>query len=367
MGCPLNHSDVRDLSLIVGYFTRVRVCFSFNNSAFALWLTMTVGIVFEETILWLDVLYIVKRPLSIVCLPLSDIEYRKCTLPFTDPVGLGIPARSNLYPPDLFGPKSFCLFAQMAELKIGPPIRCIFMQKKGALMNANSWFCEYGPEFKTLLTPVKELKTPKQAPKKAGHRPPEGACSNPSPIDVESVCESDASEELGACSDDEKADDLSFWFDIDDEWDARAQPHNPVAQNVDRSRLPIQEINVLQGLLAPLVDETKYYFAVNSLTSIVTVRWKHSERGLNWEKFTRSKKTIDSLGMKKFHSSSSSSLSIHSYDECVTRAKRWCSWHSCWVYDTRPMTLIHMQSIRISIRFTRMQYYFRSGFQDVFV
>ena len=101
--------------------------------------------------------------------------------------------------------------------------------------------------------------------------------------------------------------------------------------------MPQAEVSVLEGLLSSVVDETKYYFQVNTLTSIVTVRWKHSERGVLWERFLNAKQTIDSMGLKKLHSSSSSSLSLHMYEECVTRARRWSAWHSCWVYDTRPI------------------------------
>ena len=42
---------------------------------------------------------------------------------------------------------------------------------------------------------------------------------------------------------------------------------------------------------------------------------------------------------KKFHASSISSTSVHFYDECVIRAKRWRVWHSSWINVARPIVL----------------------------
>ena len=67
---------------------------------------LTVGLVFEDTVLRADVLYIVKRPFSLACLPLADVTYRKCSAPFFDPSGNELPLTASLNPPDLFGSKS---------------------------------------------------------------------------------------------------------------------------------------------------------------------------------------------------------------------------------------------------------------------
>ena len=304
-----------------------------------LWLALTIGLVFETSLVWMDALYIVKKPFSIVCVPLLDIEYRKCLTPFTDPTGLGLPMRASLSPPDLFGAKSFCLIEQIMTLGLGHPGRCVFLKKSGARAHATAWHCEYDSEFKTCMTPVNTAKVYDNTRAKPG--PTRKTSATNAPIDLESASGTDENEETFLLSDDEKADDLNFWFGEDEGWISRSSRQNPDAENVARVRMPPLEINTLEGLLAPIVDESKYYFAVNSLTSIVTVRWKHSERGLHWDRFTRSKQKVDALGLKKFHSSSSSSLSLHSYAECVARAQRWCCWHSTWIYDTRPMTIAH--------------------------
>ena len=151
---------------------------------------------------------------------------------------------------------------------------------------------------------------------------------------TESVEEKETSES----SDEGRAGDLSFWI-ADDDWVFRSsRPCNPAPEE-PRSRMSPQEIAVFHGVLEGVVDETKYYVSVNSLTSVLTVRWKHSERGANWDRFVRSKALVDASGGKKFHSSSSSSLSIHSKAVCASRAKRWCAWHSSWIYDVRPTGL----------------------------
>ena len=143
----------------------------------------------------------------------------------------------------------------------------------------------------------------------------------------------------------------------------RSSGQYPDARNFDRVRMPLQEISVLEGLLAGVAGESKYYFTANSLTSIVTVRWKHSERGSLWGRFIKTKQTVGGLCFKKFHSSSSSSLSIHAYAECIARAKRWCAWHSCWIYDTRPFAMPTVKNIMFhgtndSYRTLRKMFYF---------
>ena len=213
------------------------------------------------------------------------------------------------------------------------------MKKSGAKIHESSWHCEYDGEFKTCLTPPNAPKHYERTPAN-GDRP--SRAKTPADglhIDASAASDTDGNDDLPCISDDGKAGDLDFWFPKDDGWTFRSNRQNPTAQNVERERMPVQEINVLEGLLAPIVDESKYYLTANSLTSIVTMRWKHSERGLNWGKFTHAKQTVDGLGFKKLHSSSSSSLSVHAYAECVTRAKRRCAWHSSWIYDTRPMTI----------------------------
>ena len=52
----------------------------------------------------------------------------------------------------------------------------------------------------------------------------------------------------------------------------------------------------------------------------------------------RTQKKVLTLGHKALRASCNSSSSVHSYEECLARAKRWCVWHSVWVYDERPLT-----------------------------
>ena len=303
-------------------------------------LNLTVGLVCSDTIFWVDVLYIVKSPLSIVCLPLQNVEFRKCGVPFHDPSGLGLPLRASLSPPAMFTSKSFGLVEQLIELNLDHPSRCVFMRKSGAEFHLGTWYCSYDGQFKTCLTPPNETKNTSSSA-----RPTHANVDGNDGYGNTSLCGGDGDLSSVECdSDDEiKPDDLSFWFPDDDDWAFRSSANNADARAVDRERLPPCEASALEGLISDVVDESKYYVSVNTLNSIVTARWKHSERAANWAKFCTSKQTIDILGRKKLHSSSSSSLSLHSYTECVLRAKRWAVWHSTWVYDTRPTSPSHKQ------------------------
>ena len=292
--------------------------------------------------------------MSFVCVPLADIEYRKCNTPFFDPSGRGLPLRSCLYPPDLFTAKSFCLVEQLIELNMGHPDRCVFMKKSGAQMRKNCWYCEYDSEFKTCETPINRTKVYERTPAKAGQSNPVLTSTSVTRRSDDGLSETDGDLEPDFDSGDEKPDDLSFWFGNEEEWAFRSTGRNPFAENVTRERMPPQEISVLEGMLSGIVDDSKYYFTVNSLTSIVTVRWKHSERGMLWERFVRTKQCVDDFGVKKFHSSSSSSLSTHAYPECITRAQRWCAWHSCWIYDTRPMAMPIVKTLCYMVRLVRI-------------
>ena len=109
-------------------------------------------------------------------------------------------------------------------------------------------------------------------------------------------------------SDDEKPGDLGFFYGNDGDWVFRPCPQNPAAGNVERKRLPPQEISVIEGLIAGVVGETKYCITVNSLSSVGTIRWKHSERSSHRVRFLRANQTVDGLGAKNLHSISSSSI-----------------------------------------------------------
>ena len=103
----------------------------------------------------------------------------------------------------------------------------------------------------------------------------------------------------------------------DDEWAFRSRIDNPLVGNAERVNPTPREISVLARAVADVAGDSKYHVAVNSLTSVLTVRWKHAERGSRLGRFIRSENTIGSTGFGKFRAGSSSSLSLHSYAECV--------------------------------------------------
>ena len=172
----------------------------------------------SETIVWLDVLYIVKSPLSIVCLPLQNVEYRKCGVPFRDPTGLGMPLRASLYPPDMFTSESFCLVEQLINLNVGRPSKCACAKKSGARFHGDCWYCEYDGELKTCLTPLNERKAPNTSTRCA----PAKAAGAVIHIDILPDQSDDERPSAGWSSDGEKPGDLAFWFPDDDDWAFRS-------------------------------------------------------------------------------------------------------------------------------------------------
>ena len=300
---------------------------------------------FEKEILWLEVILLVKSPVSILGAPLRILDYRECTAPFLDCDRRGIPSRSCLEPPPLFADKSFCLIQKLLELDIDHPQRCIFLKKKGTHRGKAYWFTEYSAEFQSCLTPVKITRANHaQTAKKTVVSNQNGNDRKPSALpegyESDSPDVSERNETLGeddvGYSDDDRADDLAFWL-AEEDWVFRSDKPNDTVRTGARARLPPQEIDFLHGILTGVVDESKYYIVVNSLTSILTVRWRYPERDSHWGRFNQSKELIDAQGGKKFNSSSSSSLSLHSHSACVMRAKRWCAWHASWIYDIRPV------------------------------
>ena len=235
---------------------------------------------FHETIVWLDALYIAKKPLPVVFLPLRDIEYRRCATPFFDSSGLGLPLRAILYPPGLFTAKSFCLVEQLIELNKGRPDMGIFMKKSGAKMRESCWYCEYDSESTTCQTPLNETNVYARTPAKTGRPPTTRTPASVTPSNVDNLSNTDEDLEPDFDSGDEKPDDLSLCFADDEEWAFRSSGQNPLTENAERVRMPPHGISAMDGLIVGIVGESKYYFAVNSLTAIVTVRSKHSERCL---------------------------------------------------------------------------------------
>ena len=100
-------------------------------------------------------LLLVGKPISFICLPLRGIEYRKRALSFTGPSGIGISLMSSLEPAQLFTAESFCLIQKLADLGMGRPRWCIFLNKKRAFRGRPYWCDEYDAEFKSCLTPAK--------------------------------------------------------------------------------------------------------------------------------------------------------------------------------------------------------------------
>ena len=251
---------------------------------------------------------------------------------------------ASLEPPPMFTNESFSLVETITRSRAGDPGRCIFLKKKGAVSTATFWECEFDGEFKTCLTPINRRKStvPRKSPlARKEPRSQHPVTRNPPSTDEAPGSSSDDTQdelsETEAFSENERPDDLEFWFRDEDECVFRSRRADPATENVERPRMQSSEIFTLYGMASDVVDDTKYYMTVNSLTSVLTVTWKQSERGLHWGKFVTSKRIIDAARGKKFHASCSSSLSIHSYDECIARAKRWCVWHSTWIYDIRPI------------------------------
>ena len=60
--------------------------------------TMITCLVYGGSIIRVDILLLVKKPISVICAPLRGIEYRICTFPLMDPRAKGAPPMSSLDP-----------------------------------------------------------------------------------------------------------------------------------------------------------------------------------------------------------------------------------------------------------------------------
>ena len=232
------------------------------------------------------------------------VEYRECALPFTDPSGGGVPISSSLEPPEMFARTSFCLIQKLLDGGHGCPNRCIFLDKRGVLAVRDSFRrVLYGNQFKTCLTPVMQ---PNRTPSPKQKAIPKGTPAQPNKLrespdagfesELSYEFDDDVATELGGpseYSDGERADDLGFWMDREEHCIFNPRNAQGSIQQDAMERAPAREIEELRGILSGIVDESKYYVVVNSLTCILTVRWENSGRALQWGRFTKSKTLVD--------------------------------------------------------------------------
>ena len=106
----------------------------------------------------------------------------------------------------------------------------------------------------------------------------------------------------------------------------------------DVSKRSLFYLECVISQIAPLIDSSKYTLIVNTLDAMVTVRWKITAQTPELkQKFGKAKKLVNANNRKKLVASCSSTLTLHSMDVIISRIKNWCSWHSAWVYDLRPV------------------------------
>ena len=191
------------------------------------------------------------------------------------------------------------------------------MEKSGAKLIGDCWYCEYEGEFKTCATPMEERKPAGGGRPRAYSKPVVSA----DPIDIYLEAGENELPPDECDSGDEKPGALGFRFAGDDGWASLSRSQNPAAGNVDRERLPPQEISVVEGSISDLMGETEYYITANSLKSVATIRRKHSERSSHWGGFLRSKQSVDGWGVKKLNSCSRSSLSLSAFILRVCEAR----------------------------------------------
>ena len=308
------------------------------------------------TCLWYDIFLVVKVPISLHCLPVAiEGPCFTATFNFPDLAAIEIPRVTALTPPDVFTGESTCLLDRIAKLNIGLPKKCIFAKKKSVESGSNGWKCHYDGTFRPFLLPAvlpyRKPSNPSQHPKEPRTNVEAGDGRNGLLPDDElrslMSTESDASEggsfASEANSDDDRADDLAFWFN-EEKSDGQARPSkirtSAPGDITTRPRLPSNQYDSIFDDLVKVVDSSKYAVLVNTLDAIVTIRWKPSEMSEgNWAKYTKAKRYIETTGQKKLSASCSSSLTVYTVSRIKARIQQWCAWHSCWVYEIRPLAL----------------------------
>ena len=175
----------------------------------------------------------------------------------------------------------------------------MYLPKERGVSRGDFGAFEYDGEFGTCLTPINISKPaiPRKSPC-AQSAPPNSRRDAPNTPSADIPLELPRNETLGVKSEseeypeDDRPGDLDFWLRGEGDCVLRSKRPVPTTENVERARLRPGEIATLHGMVSDVVDEPKYYLTVNSITSVLTVTWTQSERGLYWGKLLKSKNII---------------------------------------------------------------------------
>ena len=304
----------------------------------------------------MDIFVEVRVPVSLLCVPIvCEGPMRTAHFPFPDPIDIDIPIVTTLVPPNVFTRTHTCLLNRVMSHGHGYPDRRIFVKKKTIALGHGGWKCHYGGNFRPFIiqsSPKDRNAAPSHLPCNAGRTSADcpdhlsdgelflSDMSSAHLSDAEDSEKSQASPKSGY-SDDERADDLAFWFS-EDEVDIpnkraahiRTDTQLPIT---DRPRILSRQHDYAHDQLSNEIDPHKYTLLVNTLDAIVAVRWGEVERTSSlWSKYSSAKKLVDSRRKKKLSASCSSSLTRYSVGSIRVRIQQWRAWHSSSVYDARP-------------------------------
>ena len=180
---------------------------------------------------WLDIFLFLKQPVSLLCVPVEFVyPATKANFSFPDPEIIEIPRRTKCTPPNVFNAESTCLINRVIELDAGYPTKCIFVKKQQIVSGADGWSCHYSGTFRPFILPrvvdkpktrtTSKLRTKEELNQEAAHSQKNG--DDASQSDAHSQTSVDTQHtldtiETDCCpSDEERADDLMFWFSEDE-------------------------------------------------------------------------------------------------------------------------------------------------------
>ena len=229
----------------------------------------------------------------------SEEPGRRARFNFPHPTEIATPRVAVLEPPNVFTEESTCLIDRISKLGVGYPSRCVFAKKQCVETGPNGWKCRYNGAFRSFVLPLIHAKAESRP-----HIPPRAEKANPDQLDPDSNV-SDINDELSSNhsigsdtpndefpqrptnSDEDRADDLMFWFSDEEETEPKNPRRDPTGGSVpitSRPRLLSDQHDLIFNRLSSIIDQAKYALIVNTLGAIVTARWKPTEMSPgNWE------------------------------------------------------------------------------------
>ena len=265
---------------------------------------LTVGLNDGANVEWFDIFLRIRNPKAYLCRRLCIREYREVQ-------GFVVPKVTNLTRGGMCedGFPS-CLVDMYVRNMYAYPINYIMVPKIGARSDPTGWSCYYSDKIHigtVSRIPQTGRRYAERGTVHSRNQPSEReeVFRNTEPnqeeslsdcavdSDCDSVISTESRDQKAEYSEDEPPDDLNFWLAPENERGMYSDPKVATADAPRQSsRAPLLQGQRLEitNLIAPEVNDHRYALTVNTITSIVTVVWKLSERSDLWGEYCEPKR-----------------------------------------------------------------------------